>query len=800
MVALLLVWVAAIAGDNEWTSVGPDAGVFSKVQWSQADSNIVWGTSTNVAFRSVDGGATWSVVGTTPNIGWISDFAVDPANDTRIYIANSSSAMHVLEADGNVEAFPYPGENARGQTITASGSRIYVGGQGTGVWVSTDGGQNWSNMSNGLPINGSYKWVHTIVASPVTPLVAWASVLADGVYVTLDGGENWTKAEGLPLTTYRIAGHPTDANTVTAVTVSGIYKSTDGGLNWAESNDGIIGQTVSAAYAAVDGTTIYTVTREGGIFKTDEGGENWSSVGGDVGSEGMVHVSADPVTGSVIASGWEGAYRSTDSGLIWTPVVGVKSVEVAAFTQSGAEPGVQYLSNDKAGVFITTDNGETWSLQRDGLSRIGNGPGYSTHELASDQSGDAVFVGSVGIYAYSSAAQDWEELPGTTGRNIRALAVNPQDASHIVAAFDAGGLRGLMVTKNGGSHWSTPLALADKWITAIAFDPTDTDNVYVGLQGSAIWKSDDGGASWGEIVPDAGSGEVASIVVDPSDSAVVYAGFSGSINVILKSTDGGDTWEDARQGIGVNGLTALAIDQDKPYVLLAALNTAGVFRSVDAGASWQAMNDGVIHQHPQATMVAFDKANASRVFASLEGLGLASYTVMPDAKVELPVLGNLDAETSVSFAIMVGVDSVQGASEAVLVVEFAEGLDVVAADARCVIEENTAICELGGVNVFGDTVTFNLIAEKGGEYKISAELTAAEEDSNPDNNVATRTYSFSDVSDDDDSGGDNNSSGSSSSSGGCSLSGAGGAGGLQFLLLLALGGLTWRRVREFSQR
>lgn len=816
LAGVVLYAVTASAGENRWESIGPDAGVFENLHWSLSDSDVVWGVSNDVAYRSVDGGATWEVVGATPESGWITDFTVDPEDDSRIFIANAGSEMYVLDSNGDTEFFEYSEESARGQKIAASGSRIYVGGQGTGVWVSTDGGATWSNSSNGLPENGSfYEWIHTIAASPAEPLVSWVSVWSDGVYTTVDGGATWTKAEGLPLTSYQLEPHPTDSATVLAATSSGVYKSTDSGLNWSAANTGIWDEVISVAYSSPDGQRAYAVTREGEIFQSDDGAETWTQLSTNIETNEFSNVAAHPATGNVIAVAPEGNFLSNDGGSTWRLVEGVQSVSVSSVVQSHSDQDTLYLANRQAGVYATTDKGESWRLERNGLPHIpGSNPGYQAGPLAVNETSDSLLMGAHAIHQYSSAASEWTQLPGSESRSIRSIVVNPGDSDHIIAGFDAlnADAKGIMVTRDGGENWSYPLALSGEMVSSLAFDPSNTETVYAGLSGSALWRSDDGGASWVAVADATGYGEVSTIAVDPSNSDILYVGFSGNTQSLLKTTNGGESWEHARSGITGNSVEEIAINSEKPYVLLATSKTGGVYRSVDSGASWQAMNDGLIHDIPGAEQLILDKADTSRVFASFDGMGLSSYTVMPDLKVELPIIDNLEAGDTATLGILVGTQSEQAATGVSLLVTLQEGLELVSNDSRCTVEDQEATCEVDTVGFGGDEFAIGIRAEDGGQYQVTAEISADEADPAVDNNTATREYTFRDDSDGgggggsgggDDSGGDDDSddggSSGGGSGGGCSLGGTGGAGGLQLLLLIAFAGLIGRRRRGNTQ-
>src|SRR5260370_31240703 len=95
---------------------------------------------------------------------------------------------------------------------------------------------------------------------------------------------------------------------------------------------------------------------------------------------------------------------------------------------------------------------------------------------------------------------------------------------------------------------STPAASGP--LNAIAFDRTNSNIIYVGAATGGVWKTTDGGASWTALTDSQCSTAMGSIVIDPSNPVVVYAG-TGEENFsadsyygcgVLKSSDGGASW------------------------------------------------------------------------------------------------------------------------------------------------------------------------------------------------------------------------------------------------------------------
>ncbi len=193
-----------------------------------------------------------------------------------------------------------------------------------------------------------------------------------------------------------------------------------------------------------------------------------------------------------------------------------------------------------------------------------------------------------------------DKLPTTV---IGAIAVDPQQPDTLwvgtgepnSSRSSYGGM-GLFRSTDGGKTFMRSGLPASDRIARIVVDPTNSQRVYVGVQGKlysdgdegGIWRTDDGGQHWARVLksdqPNTGAIE---LVIDPTNPQVLYAALwersrsawnfveSGAGSGIYKSTDGGSTWSRLAngfpQGTGV-GRIGLAIARSQPNTIYASLD------------------------------------------------------------------------------------------------------------------------------------------------------------------------------------------------------------------------------------
>jgi photosystem II stability/assembly factor-like uncharacterized protein len=266
-------------------------------------------------------------------------------------------------------------------------------------------------------------------------------------------------------------------------------------------------------------------------------------------------------------------------GMRWRMIGPFRGGRTVAITGIPGKPNVFYIGVNNGGVWKTSDYGLTWNPifddQRTGsvgalavapsnpdVIYVGSGEGLRRPDLS---------VGD-GIYKSTDGGSTWQHLGLRDAQQIGSILVDPRDPNRVFVAalghpYGPNEERGVFRSSDGGASWQKVL-YKDENIGAIdlAFDPTNSQTVYAVLWASRRppWTT---GGSYGAP----GSG-------------------------LYKSVDGGTTWGELTKGLpsgndlGRIGLAIAPSDPSRMYALVQSEKAGGVYRSDDAGQSWQGVN------------------------------------------------------------------------------------------------------------------------------------------------------------------------------------------------------------------
>ncbi|MGA9529732.1 MAG: glycoside hydrolase [Terriglobales bacterium] len=529
-------------------------------------------------YRSSDGGQTWQkAISKDENTGG-SDIEIDPSNPDVIY----ASMWEVREG-------PWEDNNE-------------FNGTGGGLFKSTDNGNTWHQLTNGLPKDLSQIYV-AIAPSDSRRLYATVGSASGGlgVYRSDDGGENWSQITTDPRPSGRIGGGDLPIPRVDPKNPDLVYvastvtmRSTDGGKTWSGFRGAPGGDDYQNLWINPNNGDIILLVSDQGALVTVNRGQSWSSwynqptaqlyhaitdnefpyhvcagqqESGSVcissrGNDGAItfrdwhpvgvieygYVAPDPLNPGIIY----GAGRNEVSKFYWstgevqdvTPIP-VRSPKYRAdrtepLIFSPVDPHILYYATNV--LFKTSDGGNSWQTISKDLTR--ENPGVPP---------------SVGTLIPKGA----EKQRGV----IYALAPSFKSASTLWAGTDDGLL---WTTHDGGKNWDdiTPKELTP-WskVTQISASRFDEQTAYASVSRFRIddsrpyiYRTHDGGKTWKLIVsglPDFGA--VDTVREDPVRKGLLFA---GTENAVWVSFDDGDHWQSLQLNLPHTSMRDLWIHDD----------------------------------------------------------------------------------------------------------------------------------------------------------------------------------------------------------------------------------------------
>lgn len=251
--------------------------------------------------------------------------AVDPTDPSRLYLA-THHGLYAIAPDGTAKRLspvqdfmgftPHPTDPS---TLYASGHP--AGGGNLGFITSTDGGESWTQLAEGV---GGPVDFHQMDVSPADPKTIYGAH-AGGLQVSEDGGQSWRMVGQAPEGLIDLAASSENADTLYAATQGGLLKSEDGGRTWQSAY--WLRQPATMVHVAPGGT-VYAFVAGTGLIRTTQPALSWQTISEDAfGRAYLLHFAVDPTSDSKLyaisfnpESDTQAVLASNNAGKGWAPL------------------------------------------------------------------------------------------------------------------------------------------------------------------------------------------------------------------------------------------------------------------------------------------------------------------------------------------------------------------------------------------------------------------------------------------------------------------------------------------------
>ena len=567
---------------RSWTHLGlQDTRHIAKVRIHPQEPDIAWVAAFGHAFgpnrergvyKTIDGGRSWKQVLFKSERAGAIDLSVDVDNPRILYAA-------MWEAYRNFW-------------------QISSGGPDSGIWMSSDGGDSWQDLSRNPGLPEGVRGKIGVAASPAEPGRVWALIEARG---------------------------------------GGMYRSDDYGATWEQvaANDELISRGWYYMHLTPDpqdGDTVYVNNLK--LWKSIDGGCNYSQISTPHGDNHDLWI--DPANPQRMIQGNDGgACVSLNGGSTWSTQFNQPTSQFYHVAADNREPYVVYgTQQDNSSVAVPSRSAHTSIAWSDCWPA---GTGESGYIAVHPDNPDVLYVGAVGsspgggnsLQRYDQRSKQirlittWpEEMHGEAPIDERyrfawtyPIVISPHDPNTIYLGGNQ-----VMRSTNEGQSWdevspdlthAAPETLqasggpvnreavgAETYATvfALAESPLQQGLLWAGSDDGLVHITRDGGGSWMAITPPDLPERTLISMIEPSahDAATAWVAatrykLDDTRPMLWRTRDYGVSWEAINRGIREGDFTrAIREDPQRPGLLYAGSET-GVYVSFDSGDHWQAL-------------------------------------------------------------------------------------------------------------------------------------------------------------------------------------------------------------------
>ncbi|ASC73445.1 Xyloglucanase Xgh74A [Halomicronema hongdechloris C2206] len=454
-------------------------------------------------------------------------------------------------------------------------STLYILGRNN-LFRSTDQGNTWSRLSNGLDNRFDFS---SLDLSPVDPALLYLTSPGDGIYTSKDGGDSWqTVNQGLDsLDITWIQASATSSQVALAMTQDNqLYQTSNGGNRWQK----VLTASDATSLAYIPETpTALLGNAQGQLWRSDDQGTTWSAWSTLPQGEAIQAIAPSPNYSTdqtlFIATAESGIYQSIDGGASFTSLnQGLEDLRVREVLPLPAPAGEMSL------LAITWDGG-CWRWRPEQAQWVNTDTGLSRDPQADEM-----------------------EVP-----HFQDLEISDRFQTDGIAFL--GGFDGLFRSRDGGNTWTELETLSLGTIIDLTVSPTlaEDGTLAVATYVGELYISHDRGDSWQAINQDLYLPRFNRTLKTPGryeqdprrffdiDISSNYAAdetlFSAILySKILQSSDGGQRWSIAQLDKSERGVTlAVSPNFAEDHTVFSTNQSGRVYRSQDRGHTFERIGE-----------------------------------------------------------------------------------------------------------------------------------------------------------------------------------------------------------------
>ena len=408
---------------------------------------------------------------------------------------------------------------------------IYLGSASGGVWKSTNGGTTYKPVFD----KEAAQSIGAVTIDPTNPKVVWVGTgeswtrnsvsIGNGIYKSTDGGDNWTNM-GLRESEriVKILVDPSDANTVYVCVPGklwsdsndrGVYRTTDGGRTWTKV---LAGSNASTGCSMLTMDSKNPKTLYAGMW--DFRRKAWTFRSGGDGPN---------------APSGSGLFKTTDGGASWTSLdassaqgLPTKPWGRVAVAAAPSNPSVVYAFIEaeppKNALYRSSDGGRTWEKKDRGQYMVWR-PFYFANLIVDPKNENRVFKPDLVLTMSNDGGATFNVINGGTHGDHHDVWVDPDNTDHLITGDDGG----IWYSYDGGDKWWKGENLPVSQFYHVSVDMARPYKVYGGLQDNSSWVGESqypGGiakSQWENVY----GGDGFWVFVDPTDYNYIYAEAQG---------------------------------------------------------------------------------------------------------------------------------------------------------------------------------------------------------------------------------------------------------------------------------